>query len=97
MLQSVPTTATARRNTTAQTITGYQVSETESVKVTDITQAGTLLAGVGTRGVSNVSGLSFTVANQDALSDQARAQGDHRCTDQGKGARKRARASRSAP
>lgn len=55
-----------------QTITGYEVSQTESVKVTDTSKAGTLLAGVGTRGVSNVSGLSFTVADQDALNDQAR-------------------------
>src|SRR5665213_185064 len=56
----------------SQTITGYQVSQTESVKVIDITKAGTLLAGVGTRGVSDVSGLSFTVADEDTLDAQAR-------------------------
>jgi len=55
-----------------QTISGYEVSQTVSVKVTDITKAGTLLAGVGTRGVSDVSGLTFTVASQDALDAQAR-------------------------
>ena len=43
-----------------------------SVKVTDISKAGTLLAGVGTRGVSDVSGLTFTVADQNALEAQAR-------------------------
>ena len=55
-----------------QTISGYEVTQTVSVKVTDITKAGTLLAGVGTRGVSDVSGLTFTVADQDALDAQAR-------------------------
>lgn len=55
-----------------QTLSGYQVSETYSVKVRDTTKAGALLAGVGTRGASQVSDLSFTVDNQDALNDQAR-------------------------
>jgi uncharacterized protein YggE len=32
-----------------------------------------LLSGVGTRGVSDVSGLSFTVADQDALDADARS------------------------
>ena len=55
-----------------QTITGYEVSQTVSVKVHDTTKAGTLLSGVGTHGVSNVSGLTFTVADQTALDAQAR-------------------------
>ena len=55
-----------------QTISGYEVAQTETVKVTDITKAGALLSGVGTRGVSDVSGLTFTVADQDALNAQAR-------------------------
>lgn len=54
-----------------QTLTGYQVSETFSVKVTDTSKAGTLLAGVGSQGASSVSGLSFTVSNQDTLMEQA--------------------------
>lgn len=55
-----------------QTLSGYQVSETITIKVRDTKKAGTLLAGVGTRGASQVSGLSFTVDNQDALNAQAR-------------------------
>lgn len=55
-----------------QTISGYEVSQTETVKVTDISKAGTLLSGVGSHGVSNVSELTFTVANQDALDAKAR-------------------------
>ena len=54
-----------------QVLTGYQVSETLTVKVTDTSKAGTILAGVGSKGASNVSGLSFTVSNQDALQEQA--------------------------
>jgi uncharacterized protein YggE len=55
-----------------QTISGYQVSQTVLVKVRDTTQAGAILSGVGTRGVSYVSGLQFTVDNEQALQAQAR-------------------------
>lgn len=54
-----------------QNLTGYQVSETFSVKVSDTSKAGTLLAGVGSQGASSVSGLSFTVSDQDQLQEQA--------------------------
>ena len=54
------------------TLTGYQVSETVSVKVRDTSKAGTILAGVGSKGATNVSGLSLTVSNEDALQAQAR-------------------------
>jgi uncharacterized protein YggE len=43
-----------------------------SVKVKDTTKAGELLSGVGTKGASQVSGLSFTVEDEDALKAQAR-------------------------
>ena len=56
-----------------QTLTGYQVSETLTVQVTDTSKAGTILAGVGSKGASSVSGLSFTVSSdEDALQAQAR-------------------------
>lgn len=54
------------------TLTGYEVSQTLTVKVRDTTKAGTLLSGVGSRGASNVSGLTFTVADQDLIDAQAR-------------------------
>lgn len=54
-----------------QTLTGYQVSETLTVKVEDTSKAGTLLSGVGSKGASQVSGLTFTVSNQDELMEQA--------------------------
>ncbi|HVU75687.1 MAG TPA: SIMPL domain-containing protein [Candidatus Paceibacterota bacterium] len=55
-----------------QTLTGYQVSQTLTVKVRDTNKAGELLAGVGSNGASQVSGLSFTIDDQDALEAQAR-------------------------
>jgi hypothetical protein len=41
--------------------------------VRDTTKAGAILSGVGTKGASNVSGISFTVADQNLLESQARA------------------------
>jgi len=55
-----------------QTITGYDVSQTLGVKVRDTKKAGDVLSGVGSKGVSNVSGLNFTIADQDALNAKAR-------------------------
>ncbi|MEK7601177.1 MAG: SIMPL domain-containing protein [Patescibacteria group bacterium] len=55
-----------------QTLSGYQVSETLTVKVRDAKKAGDLLSGVGSRGATNVSGLSFTIDDQKALEAQAR-------------------------
>lgn len=55
-----------------QVLTGFQVSQTLSVKVKDTKKAGELLAGVGGKGASQVSGLSFTIADKDALKAQAR-------------------------
>jgi uncharacterized protein YggE len=55
-----------------QVLTGYQVNETFSVKVRDTKKAGDLLSAVGKKGASNVSGLSFTIDDQNALEMQAR-------------------------
>src|SRR3989344_3021254 len=50
-----------------QVLTGFQVSQTLSVKVRDTKKAGDLLSGVGARGATDVSGLSFTIDDEDAL------------------------------
>ena len=55
-----------------QVLRGYQVSQTLTVKVRDTEKAGALLAGVGELGATNVSGLSFTVDDDDALRAEAR-------------------------
>lgn len=56
-----------------QELTGYTVSQALQIKVRDTKKAGDLLAGVGGKGVSNVSGLTFTVADQNLLEEQARS------------------------
>lgn len=55
-----------------QVLRGFQVSETLTVKVRDTQKAGDLLAGVGSKGASSVSGLNFTIDDQDALDAEAR-------------------------
>ncbi|MGB8815847.1 MAG: SIMPL domain-containing protein [Minisyncoccia bacterium] len=55
-----------------QVLSGYDVSQTVSVKIRDISKAGAILSGVGGFGATNMSGLSFTVDNEDAVKLQAR-------------------------
>ncbi len=55
-----------------QILTGFEVSQTFSVKVRDTEKAGDLLSGVGSRGASEVSGLSFTIDDEDQLKEEAR-------------------------
>lgn len=56
-----------------QVLRGYSVSQTIEVKVRDTDTAGDLLAGVGSRGATTVSGLSFTIDDEDELHAEARA------------------------
>lgn len=51
---------------------GYEVSQSVSVKVRDTSKAGELVAGVGSKGAQNVSGLSFTIDDEDKLMAEAR-------------------------
>ena len=55
-----------------QVLTGYEVDQTTDVKVRDTTKAGDLLAGVGGKGATEVSGLSFTTEDPTAIQAQAR-------------------------
>ena|SRR3989344_177805 len=55
-----------------QVLRGFQVSQTLTIKVRDTQKAGDLLAGVGSKGASSVSGLSFTIDDQDKLDAEAR-------------------------
>jgi uncharacterized protein len=55
-----------------QAITGYEVNQTVEVKVRDTQRAGDLLTGVGGRGASNISGIHFTIDDDDVLIQQAR-------------------------
>jgi uncharacterized protein YggE len=53
---------------------GFEVSQTIEVKVRDTDEAGSILSGVGERGATNISGLSFTIDDEDALKEEARAE-----------------------
>lgn len=55
-----------------QTLSGYQVSQTLTIKVRDTDKSGDILSGVGSRGASQVSGLSFDVDDRKALEAEAR-------------------------
>ena len=54
------------------TLIGFQVSQMVSVKVRDTDKAGEILAAVGEKGAMNVSGLSFTIDDEDKLKSEAR-------------------------
>jgi uncharacterized protein len=56
-----------------QTLTGFDVNQTVTVKVKDTTKAGELLSGIGSKGATNMSGLSFTIDDQTKLEAEARA------------------------
>ena len=51
---------------------GYTASESIIVKVRKLDQASTLITGIGQKGATNISGLSFTVDDPTALQAQAR-------------------------
>ena len=55
-----------------QTLSGYEVRQTTTVKVRDTSKAGTLLAGVGSKGATEVSGLNFTFDDPTSVQTQAR-------------------------
>lgn len=54
-------------------IDGYEVSQTITVKVRNLDQSGDLVTGVGERGATNISGLSFTIDDESNLKAEARA------------------------
>jgi uncharacterized protein YggE len=55
-----------------QTLKGYEVRQTTTVKVRDTAKAGDLLSGVGGKGATEVSGLNFTFDNPDQVQQEAR-------------------------
>ncbi len=57
-----------------QIIMGYEVSQSIEVKVRDLEKAGELLSGIGSLGVSNVSGLTFDVEKKEEVQAKARAE-----------------------
>ncbi len=56
-----------------QVLRGYEVRQTTTVKVRDTAKAGDLLAGVGGKGATEVSGLQFTFDDPNKLQNEARS------------------------
>ena len=54
-------------------LVGFEVFQSVQVKLKGTTEVGTLLSGIGARGATNVSGLSFTVDDEEVLMRDARA------------------------
>ncbi len=54
-------------------VTGYDVSQSTDVKARDLKKVGDLLTLIGSNGVQNVSGPSFSVDNPDVTQVEARA------------------------
>lgn len=55
-----------------RTLVGYVVSQTVSIKVRNLGDAGKLLSGIGELGATDVSGLSFDFDKRDELLREAR-------------------------
>ena len=55
-----------------QTLTGYTVNQTVSIKVRSVSDAGTILGSMGEVGVTNISGINFTIDDEDTLKRDAR-------------------------
>jgi len=51
---------------------GFEVRQTIIVKVRDTSAAGEILSGVGERGATDISGLSFTIEDEELLQSEAR-------------------------
>lgn len=51
---------------------GYEINQSVSVKVRDTDTAGKILSGVGSRGATNISGLSFVIDDESGLKEEAR-------------------------
>lgn len=56
-----------------QVLVGYEVSQSVSVKVRKISDAGSIISKIGAVGVSQVSGLTFSIDKEDEVKDEARS------------------------
>lgn len=53
-------------------VIGYEVSENISVKVRDLAKAGDIVKGIGSLGVTEISGPNFSIENEEELKAEAR-------------------------
>lgn len=57
-----------------QILTGYEVSQSITVKVRETEKAGELVTAVGAKGVSNIGGIAFDVDDREKYVEEAREQ-----------------------
>lgn len=57
-----------------QVLRGYEVRQTTTIKVRDTAKAGDLLTNVGSKGATEVSGLTFTTDDPNQGEEEARAE-----------------------
>lgn len=55
-----------------QVISGYQASQSVTIKVRDTEKVSTLIDGLGKAGITEISGPNYTIDDEDALSAEAR-------------------------
>jgi uncharacterized protein YggE len=55
-----------------QVLTGYEASESITIKIRNLDNVGAIMQGLGTVGVSNLNGPNFAIDNPDAVQAQAR-------------------------
>lgn len=55
-----------------QVLIGYEASESITVKVRNVDDAGAIMEGLGTTGVSDLNGPNFAIDKEDALKAEAR-------------------------
>ena len=55
-----------------QVLTGYEASESITVKIRNIDNVGAILQGLGNVGISDLTGPNFTIDNEDSLKAEAR-------------------------
>lgn len=65
-------------------ITGYTLSQTDSVKIRDLTKVDKIVSGVVASGANNVSQLNFTVDDPTALRTEAKAAAIKKAIEQAK-------------
>ncbi|MDZ4285279.1 MAG: SIMPL domain-containing protein [Patescibacteria group bacterium] len=65
-------------------LAGYEVSQTIEVKIRSLAGAGTLLGGLGEIGVTNVSGLAFSVDDEEVVQREAREKAIQQAKEKGK-------------
>lgn len=61
------------RENGTQKIIGYELSQTVTVKIRDLTKSGDILGGLPGVGINQVSGLQFAIDDPEGLKNQARA------------------------